>query len=116
VYSLCPLSTLSVSIVLCAEYLNDFGKDNWKEFATQNYFDKNGVFVTLFVSTPLIAMSLAILLYGVKQASTMLIKVKRLELSHKHKNESNAKKTSGRGKSNSKRKKNKPRAETKKQR
>ena len=45
--------TLSAA-VFCAQYINEFGNSHWKEFATQNYFDSNGLFISVLFSAPIL--------------------------------------------------------------
>ena len=79
-------------LVLCAEYINKFGQEFWREFATQDYFDSQGVFISCVLSAPLILISFFILLNGVYQAGSLLIKVKRHDILNKQKQNSKHKK------------------------
>ena len=36
------------------ERLNTYGAEHWREFATQNYFDRNGTFFSFMISAPLL--------------------------------------------------------------
>ena len=47
----------AVASVYCAEYINDFAGRHWEDFAGQNYFDKNGVFVSVMFSAPLLVVA-----------------------------------------------------------
>ena len=66
----------------CAEWINTYGANNWQSFATQNYFDKNGVFVSVVFSGPMLAASMFLLLNALRSASSLLVEVKREELKH----------------------------------
>lgn len=48
-------------LCLVAEWLNKIAGRHWKEFAAQNYFDKNGVFISLFLSFPIVMIALGIM-------------------------------------------------------
>ncbi|KAI6681191.1 hypothetical protein NL676_035072 [Syzygium grande] len=50
-----------VSGVYLAERLNKFLGDNWKSFATQNYFDPHGLFLSTLWSGPLLVVAIVIL-------------------------------------------------------
>lgn len=43
------------------ERLNKLGRKHWSKFATQDYFDANGVFFTALVSGPLLLLLFVIL-------------------------------------------------------
>jgi len=66
-------------VVRSAEKLNDYGSENWEQFASQNYFDKRGVFVSLMISAPLLFISACMLVSIVREASSLLIEVKTRE-------------------------------------
>lgn len=69
--------------VRSAEYLNSYGSKNWEQFATQNYFDDRGIFISIMLSGPMIIMAFIMLISYVREASGLLVKVKRHELAHK---------------------------------
>lgn len=54
------ISSCAVASVYAAEYINDLGARHWREFATQNYFDRTGVFISLMFSLPIILIALYI--------------------------------------------------------
>ena len=52
-------------VVLCgaarsAEYLNEFLGMRWRGFATQNYFDPRGIFISLMFSAPIVLIVLTL--------------------------------------------------------
>lgn len=49
----CIFFTICV-IVFFLERINEYGSHHWREFATQNYFDKHGAFMGFMVATPLL--------------------------------------------------------------
>ena len=73
-------------IVRSSEYLNRMGAQRWETFATQDYFDKQGVFVLTFLSGPLLLDCIFLLMMFVREASQLLVQVKRNELEIKKKN------------------------------
>jgi transmembrane protein 18 len=81
---LCMLIVIGI-IVRSSEYLNTWGADHWEEFATQDYFDRRGVFVGIMVSGPLLLDSLIMLFLFVSEAGSLLVQVKKQEMKHKKK-------------------------------
>ena len=79
------LLTVMAGIVRSAEWLNAYGAKNWETFATQNYFDNNGIFISIMISAPLLLMSFFMLISYLREASTLLVEVKRHELKGKQK-------------------------------
>lgn len=59
-------------IVRLAERLNDMGANRWKEFATQNYFDRSGIFMGITVCAPLLLVCLFMLISMMREASSLL--------------------------------------------
>lgn len=72
-------------LVRTAEYSNVVAGQNWKEFATQNYFDRQGAFFAIMISGPLLFDCLIMLTLFVREASQLLVKVKTNELKKKSK-------------------------------
>eukprot|EP00571_Detonula_confervacea_P016788 CAMPEP_0172298674 /NCGR_PEP_ID=MMETSP1058-20130122/1219_1 /TAXON_ID=83371 /ORGANISM="Detonula confervacea, Strain CCMP 353" /LENGTH=241 /DNA_ID=CAMNT_0013007959 /DNA_START=105 /DNA_END=830 /DNA_ORIENTATION=+ len=66
-------------IVRLAERLNAIGASRWREFATQNYFDKNGIFMGIMVCAPLLMVCLFMLISMVMEASTLLVDVQQMK-------------------------------------
>jgi len=76
---------LIAGTVKSSEFLNGIAADNWQSFATQNYFDARGVFMTVFVCAPLLLDSLIMLLFFLREASQLLVQVKTSQLKQKAK-------------------------------
>ncbi|CAI9268110.1 unnamed protein product [Lactuca saligna] len=79
------LFLLSLVGVYLAERLNTVLSDNWKSFAGQNYFDRNGVFLSVLWSGPLLVFSLIILVNTLFSLCQLMVKWKRAELRHRAK-------------------------------
>jgi hypothetical protein len=83
---LAPRLTLLVIIAIViksAEWLNAMGEEHWESFASQDYFDKRGVFVGIMLSGPLLFDSLLMLVFFMREASLLLVEVKRTEIQRK---------------------------------
>jgi hypothetical protein len=72
-------------VVRCAEQFNALGAQHWKMFATQDYFDSRGIFVGIMLCGPLLLDCLLMLFRFLREASTLLVQVKKEELRHKKK-------------------------------
>ena len=72
-------------VVRTAERWNALCAQHWEQIATQNYFDKNGVFVAVVVCCPLLLDCLIMLLMFVREAAGLLVKVKTNEMRRKQK-------------------------------
>ena len=93
-------------IVRSAEWLNDLGEEHWESFATQDYFDKRGIFVAIMLSGPLLLDVLMMLLFFIREASVLLVQVKRTEIQRKKERQQDKQKkgTGTRGKKNKEKK------------
>lgn len=78
-------------LVRCAEYINGYAARNWESFATQNYFDRNGIFIGIFFCGPLLLDSFLMLILFLREASQLLVEVKTMELKNKKKKEKKGK-------------------------
>jgi hypothetical protein len=56
-----PFVPVAVSGVFLAEKLNAFLGQNWKSFSSQNYFDPQGLFISVMWSGPLLVITILIL-------------------------------------------------------
>eukprot|EP00547_Thalassionema_nitzschioides_P002876 CAMPEP_0194200522 /NCGR_PEP_ID=MMETSP0156-20130528/1090_1 /TAXON_ID=33649 /ORGANISM="Thalassionema nitzschioides, Strain L26-B" /LENGTH=235 /DNA_ID=CAMNT_0038925529 /DNA_START=90 /DNA_END=797 /DNA_ORIENTATION=- len=87
-------------IVRCAEILNGYGARNWESIATQNYFDRSGIFIGIFFCGPLLLDCFIVLTLLIREASQLLVEVKKMEL--KKKRDSKEKKGGGKKSKNPK--------------
>jgi hypothetical protein len=83
----CMLFLSICFFIYISEYINTWCHNHWQLFATQDYFDKQGVFSSMMFSGPLLAMLFVQLLNFLALASSTLIQVKRMELKQKIKKE-----------------------------
>jgi len=72
-------------VVRSAERLNEYGRENWESFATQDYFDKNGIFVTIMLSAPLLSICFFMMISYVREATRLMVEVKTFKLKEQNK-------------------------------
>ncbi|EOY17499.1 hypothetical protein QUC31_001493 [Theobroma cacao] len=77
------LFLLALVGVYLAETLNKFLGDNWKRFATQNYFDPSGLFLSVLWSGPLLAIAIIILINTLFTMCYLIVRWKKAELRHR---------------------------------
>ncbi|CEG44483.1 Transmembrane protein 18 [Plasmopara halstedii] len=73
---------LFVLIILMAtgtETINKWARENWRIFATQPYFDEQGVFMGIFYAGPLLASGFFQLILSMKNMVDMIVIVKKAE-------------------------------------
>lgn len=63
------------TVVLAAERLNALGNARWESFASQNYFDKRGRFISVVLSTPLLVVTIVILINFLAIMTGMMVEV-----------------------------------------
>ncbi|CAH0521245.1 unnamed protein product [Peronospora belbahrii] len=66
-------------MVASTEALNKWARKNWHLVATQQYFDKQGVFMGIFYAGPLLAAGFFQLILSMKNMVDMVVVVKRAE-------------------------------------
>ncbi|XP_004290433.1 PREDICTED: transmembrane protein 18 [Fragaria vesca subsp. vesca] len=69
--------------VYLAERFNGLLRQNWRSFASQNYFDSNGVFVSVLWSGPLLVIAIIILINTLFSLCHLIVKWKKAELRHR---------------------------------
>lgn len=79
----CTVMVLVGALVRGAQYINDFAASRWESFATQNYFDKNGVFIGIMFCGPLFLNCFMMLILSLREASQLLVEVKTMEIKRK---------------------------------
>merc|ERR1712087_693465 len=55
-------------LVRCAEFLNGYAARNWQSIATQNYFDRSGIFIGIFLCGPLLLDLFIMLTLSIREA------------------------------------------------
>ncbi|GJN12675.1 hypothetical protein PR202_ga30972 [Eleusine coracana subsp. coracana] len=77
------LSALTFSGVFLAERVNTFLGQNWKSFSGQNYFDPQGLFISVIWSGPLLLITILILVNTLVTLCMLMVRWKRAELRHR---------------------------------
>jgi len=72
--------TVLLCSVLSTEKLNELLAQNFAAFSRQQYFDSNGMFISLIWSAPVLVNSIVILINWFVYSGNLLVKVKRKEL------------------------------------
>ncbi|KAJ0086935.1 hypothetical protein Patl1_07862 [Pistacia atlantica] len=72
-----------VAGVYFAEYLNRILDKNWRSFATQNYFDPHGLFLSVLWSGPLLVIAIIILVNTLFSLCYLIVRWKKAELRHR---------------------------------
>jgi len=60
---------------------------NYAQFSQTNYFDKQGIFISIVFSAPLLCIALLMLFLWIAQTCDLLVKVKRMQIENKKKSE-----------------------------
>ncbi|KAL9446302.1 hypothetical protein AB3S75_014050 [Citrus x aurantiifolia] len=77
------LFLLALAGVYFAENLNRVLGSNWKRFATQNYFDPHGIFLSALWSGPLLFIAIIILVNTLFSLCSLIVRWKKAELRHR---------------------------------
>lgn len=77
------LFLLALSGIYLAERLNRSLGAHWQSFATQNYFDPHGLFLSVLWSGPLLIISMLILVNTLCSLCHLIVRWKRAELRHR---------------------------------
>ncbi|KAL2241792.1 transmembrane protein 18 [Sesamum indicum] len=77
------LFLLALGGVYLAERLNHYLAGNWRSFAGQNYFDRNGLFLSVLWSGPLLVIAIIILVNTLFSLCHLIVRWKKAELRHR---------------------------------
>ena len=75
------------SAVLLAERLNALAQTHWREFSSQDYFDKDGVFTTTVFCMPLVCVLVLVLINFLRLMTGVMIQAKRAQLKQRARTE-----------------------------
>eukprot|EP01100_Stratorugosa_tubuloviscum_P003029 TRINITY_DN1714_c0_g2_i1.p1 TRINITY_DN1714_c0_g2~~TRINITY_DN1714_c0_g2_i1.p1 ORF type:complete len:205 (+),score=62.75 TRINITY_DN1714_c0_g2_i1:47-616(+) len=71
------------------EQFNNYGRSNWQNFTTQNYFDKNGIFMLIFWAAPILLICLGITVNFLVHCYYLLIATTKQKIELKKKKKKN---------------------------
>lgn len=79
------LFVIYLSIAYCSEYINEWAAHNYKLFSEEQYFDSNGMFISILLSTPLLLNCFIMVGAWLWEVTQTLIGLQRAKLRHKAK-------------------------------
>ena len=94
IYTRMGFMVILAIIVRLAERLNSIGNSRWKEFATQNYFDRGGIFIGIMLCAPLLCVCFGMLFAMFRETNNLLVDVKAMKIKAQQDREQKKKKKS----------------------
>lgn len=67
-------------VVLCAEFVNEWAAANWNLFARQQYFDSNGLFISVVFSMPLLMNCLVLVVFWLWDVGMLISNLKQIKI------------------------------------
>lgn len=75
--AVCLAVARSVAVVFFAEKLNALGSLHWRLFATQDYFDPSGLFLTVMLCVPFMLCAVAMVCHALWQTVQLMLALGR---------------------------------------
>jgi len=70
-------------VIYLGELINEKAASNWRLFASQQYFDSNGLFISVILLGPLLLNCVLMVIFWLLESCEILVKVKRAEYRQK---------------------------------
>ncbi|XP_037276123.1 transmembrane protein 18 isoform X1 [Rhipicephalus microplus] len=74
------LFMIALLLVYFSEALNDLAARHWQAFSSQQYFDSQGMFISLVFSTPLLLNCIIMVGQWMWTSGTLMIRIKQAQL------------------------------------
>lgn len=74
------LFVIALLLVYFSEALNDLAARHWQAFSSQQYFDSQGMFISLVFSTPLLLNCIIMVGQWMWTSGTLMIRIKQAQL------------------------------------
>ncbi|XP_013396797.1 transmembrane protein 18 [Lingula anatina] len=74
------LFVFMLMVVYFSENINEKAAEHWRLFSKQQYFDSNGLFISLLLSTPLLLGCMAIVMLWLWEVSQLMVSLKTKQI------------------------------------
>lgn len=78
-------------LVYFSEYLNEVAAKNWHRFSKQQYFDSNGLFISVIFSSPILINCIFLLARFLHHNFDLMTRVKTVQIKQQLKRKQNVK-------------------------